>query len=289
MKIIVKVLGGLIAFFLLLGALTFLLFKLYPKKMASFLMPDITNVRMNATQSGNGKMHLNIHADISKSIIPELLDSMRYKAVLYKDTITRGTKDFETDSVGSLSIPLTLDYEKLLKIMKTHQGDSSVVRFITRSFVHMPLVGVMKIDYNKDLKFRMIVFPEVKFDKVHVDHFGMNNMVLNVNLKVTNPNNVDIDIPSMKYKMKIDQYLDTKGETTENFHLKANSTSDLSLEMKSDIDKPMKAVWEVLKGKKKWPYKLDSDMVIKPDVKKMDKMNFTTVLDGVLDADEFKK
>ena len=272
-----------------MGASAFVLVKFFPKKVTAWLMPDISNVKMDAKQKGDGKMVMNIHADISKSIIPFVLDSVRYKAVLYGDTVTSGHKDFENEKERNLTVPMTLDYKKLLKMMKKHQGDSAVMELFTKSFINVPLLGTKSVDFNKDLKFKMIVFPEVKINKVDIDHFGMNNMDLKVALKVTNPNDIDINIKSMNYNMQIEKYVSSKGEQIKNFHLKANGTSDMVLHMKTDIDKPMKAAWEAIKGKKEWPYEIQSDMVLQPDVKNFDQLNFSTVLTGNLKSGDIKK
>ncbi len=284
-----KIVTTIIGVILVLCILLFVAFKVYPEKIPSLFMPEVSNVRMDATQSENGKMNMNIHAEIDKSVIPFFLDSIKYKAVLYQETISTGIKDFTNDTGTNLTLPVTVDYKKLVKLMKSHEGDSTIVKFITSSYLHLPIIGEQKVNFNKDLKFKMLIFPEVSIDKIKVDKFGMNNMKLNVRLKVTNPNDVAINLSHMKYDMAIDEYLQTKGESKERFHLKAQGSDILALEMKSDVDKPLKAIVEALKGKKKWPYKLNSTMVVEPDIADMEKINFKMALNGELDPGDLKK
>ena len=93
MKKIFKIAAVIIGFILFILLLLFVLFKFYPDKMSALILPHIKNVRMEASQKANGKMDLNIHANISESIIPYFLDSLQYKSVLYGDTISEGIKD----------------------------------------------------------------------------------------------------------------------------------------------------------------------------------------------------
>jgi LEA14-like dessication related protein len=291
MKGIAKGLGVITGIIVLLLLAAFIFYKTAPEKVYALLMPDITNIRITGSQVTKAQMHMNIEADLSKKVIPFFLDSVRYKGVLYGDTISRGTKNFKKEKEAEgppykLSLPVTIAYQKLLHKMKKHQGDSAMLGLMTVAYLDLPLIGNQKVDLNKEVKFKMIVFPEVKIDKIEVENFGFNNMKLKIKMLVSNPNDIDFKILGMKYNLKVGEYLKTEGQLDNTPHIKAHGTSPLEMEVKSDIDKPFKAIWKAAGGKKEWPYTLKTDMTMQPSVKNVEEMKIATEMEGNVNVAE---
>ena len=293
MKTVVKILSFVLLLLVVLAGITFLSFKYYPEETSRAMLPEVNNVQVSSSKVGrDNSMYMNVKADLSTNILPYLMDSLSYKGVLYGDTITRGMKKFATMTAeqkrsNTLNLPMEIQYKKLGKKIKAHQGEKSTIQFLGTAYYHLPIVGRQSVQFTKDVPFQMIVIPEIKVDAIKIEKVGLNDTKMKVRLKITNPNDIDFHINGMKYTMEIPDYLNTKGETTDDYHLKANGTSMIEVSMKSDIDQPVKAVWKGIKGDE-FPYKMKTDMNIQPSVKDMDDIDFSTELEGHVGADDVK-
>jgi LEA14-like dessication related protein len=285
MKYFFKILLGIGGALVLLLLLCFIAWKIFPDKISSYFIPDIHDIKVTTTSLKSGKLRMTAESSVSRAIIPFFLDSMTYKATLYGDTVASGKKDFHAPdtSGGRLSIPVIVDINSIMAKNDVHQGDSTYLGVLANIFFKIPLLEEKKIRIYKNVKFKMLVYPKITVDKIDIEHFGFNDMRLKMKLKIVNPNDLSFRINSLKYTMQVEDHLLTTGKTNGHYFLKANGTSFATLEMKADVDKPVKAVLEAVKGKKEWPYIMHMHVSIKPSLKNIEDIEMPVLLKGNLD------
>ena len=110
-------------------------------------------------------------------------------------------------------------------------------------------MGRIKLNYEKSIHIPVPVPPQIKVVKVERKKFNMSDKILSatIQLKIINVGkNIDLQLQHIHYSMEIGHTLSSEGDVDKLVSIKPESITALEIPVDIKVDRPLKAIVEIL-------------------------------------------
>ncbi len=176
---------------------------------------QLKNVTMNATSIAQDTVEMEVNMLVDNPFFFDfMLKDMRYRASLGGKQLLddSATLNKEITDTTNLQIPVTFNYKQVTAQLKNlEQQDSAMLDFSFDVGYTLPLIGLQRTSLDHTMKVPVPQLPEVKLQKIDVEHFGFQNISLNVHMLLSNPNKMEAVMDNLMFDVHLNESMLVEG------------------------------------------------------------------------------
>jgi LEA14-like dessication related protein len=262
--------AGIILLLLIVAAVILVL--LNPKKIVGYIVPEIKQVNeINIVLKGD-MAYLNSKLTVkNKSIFNIAIDSIKYNIELMGKEYIQSEKylglKLKPAMVDTIDFSITVPYKEILHDLKEERkkGDSTDYT-INVSLIYSTVFGNAVLPYKKTDFVTIPKPPELEIVHVHYHKVRLTHFSADVNVKLINPNNLDMTIKQFNYDIDISKRGNIVGSYLEPIHIKPKSETLVILPIEVEMKHIAKTLYDVITNQDNYDYVLKLDALVEsPD------------------------
>lgn len=251
----------LIAFILLFLAIAFAVYK-NKSKIIKRIVPTIEQLDNNEIIVMNDTAYVSTKLlAINHTFLHIKIDSIKYQVSLFGKVYLQeeyylgiNLRGNQQDTFGfSLKIPIAA----LVKDLKAQRKVTDSASYEINVVIHYStFLGEFDFPLNKSSKIKIPQPPQLEVIKVVYDKIRFKYALATVKIKVTNFNDISLEIKSMNYNLQIKDHGDAKGVYTQSVSILPKSESYVDLPIRIEWENLGKTLRDIAKDEDTYDYLL---------------------------------
>lgn len=239
-----------------------LYYYLHPKKAMRMVLPEFTGDNFVKAKIKNDTAYISLQSYLTnKAPYKIAIDSIAYTLSLDTVPIIVERKKLNLSQKSGAIDTAILDFKvpitKLRSVISGLQNQDST--FIKGDFelICNTIFGRVNINFSKKKRISAPIPPEIKILKVHKKNIDLldGEASIKVDLNIINHSAIiDVHLSNIKYHIQLGDGIVAKGSINDNVIINPKSSTNITIPLRLDIDKPLKALWEVFINKEKKDY-----------------------------------
>jgi LEA14-like dessication related protein len=184
----------------------------------TFKKPYLVNMDTDAIIRGSNKI-----ARLTSTVyiynpndIEAHVDSLRFKIYIDGKEYSTGRKSkgftIKANDTSAVTIPYTFDLGKFFKEFEKTQKDSGFHRIEGEFFVDIWKFNSVKIPFTYEKNMPVFKSPKAKIVKVKLQKLGLKETILDVTMRLNNPNDIEISSENVSYSFFIEDKIIAEGD-----------------------------------------------------------------------------
>jgi LEA14-like dessication related protein len=245
--------GLVVMFIALAGGGLYLYFN--PKKALHIILPDVSDIEHVHIKLTNDTAFIDLDLDVNnKGIFKIHIDTLAYRVQLDTSTLLAKSEFVDLQlSKGqrdSIHLPLALPYKRLMKKIKSLQGQDSVDIPIDVRVVYSTVFGKAALPYSKTLRIEVPRPPKFEVEKFEYVRRHKKDFYFNAHIKMHNYGKIELNVSGLKYTMVVKGLFTAKGSDLKKIHIKPQSVISAVLPIKVEFKSMVKTLGVFLKKEK---------------------------------------
>ncbi|HWY10160.1 MAG TPA: LEA type 2 family protein [Bacteroidia bacterium] len=237
-------------------------------RIISHYRPEIKQVGTVHIKMNSDTSYINSQLEIkSKVFFQTGVDTIKYKIDLFDKTFLQSTEYLGIELPGygrdTVNFLVKIPHRSLMRGIKSERkkGDSAGYTVNISLQISTPFWNG-EIPFSRTAKIKIPHPPELELVKVEYKKVRLRTITANVMVKIINYTNVVLSVKEMYYSIKILKQGDAKGNYRKVIHIKPNGATIIILPIKININRMGKIIWDVLRDKDKYDYKLSMNAIV---------------------------
>lgn len=160
-----------------------------------------------------------------------------------KDTLENGIK-VPAEGSAVMSIPVTVRYADLFGSLKEALGSDSIAYALNGTVG----IGPLSIPYKHQGNLDMPKLPSISLQDISIEKLSLDGAVLNVSLKLANPNDFNVNLKGLNYAVKLHGKEFAKGLVQNVTPITANSENLLNLNLDVNFKELGRSAMAIING-----------------------------------------
>lgn len=239
-----------------------LYFYLNPKKALNIIIPEISDIENIHVKFKGDTALINLTLDVeNKSLFKLNIDTLSYHIQLDTSTLLSKSQPLNLQLLkrqkDSINVPLALPFKRLMKKIRSLQGEDSVNIPIEVRIVYSTVFGKAVLPYSKTVRIEVPHPPKFEVEKIEYVKREKKTVFLNAHIKMINYGKINLDVSGLSYTLTTKKKLFTaKGSYPDEIHVRPKSVIAKTLPIKIEINKLFKTLGLIITNKDKVKYHL---------------------------------
>lgn len=231
------------------------------------LLPTLETTSLAINNISAGSMQARMEMDLRNRMpITLKVDSFSYQTRVDGALLARGSKDEATvmqkNGVSHLSIPVTVNLDKVKDKIKSSQRDCVDVQMAMTLYTRLPVAGPRQIPVSVTKRVYVPKLPKIEVADVDVTHLGLKNGEATVNFKVTNYNPFPFTISGVRYNFSVSDDMSVQGTEDKDVTFAKRGTTIMPVQVRFEPKAMPKMAFKTLFRAEKTPYKVDGVVTV---------------------------
>ena len=263
-------------------------FYLNPKKGLKIILPELNQIQNIHVRLSQDTAFIDLDLKIAnKSFFKLHIDSLMYHVRLDTSTLLSKNEyldlELKPSQQDTLHLPLALPYKRLMKKIKSLQGQDSVDIPIDVRAVYATIFGKAVLPYSKTLRIEVPHPPKFEVEKIEYLKRHKKTGFFLAHVKIQNYGKIDVNISDIKYRLVVKELFTAEGSEKKNIHIKPKSTLEVKLPIQVEFKSLLKTVGRYIRDDDRVDYRLKVTAQIQNDKISLQKTPIEIEKSGVME------
>jgi LEA14-like dessication related protein len=259
-----------------------------PKKALNIIVPEISDLKRVRIKLIGDTAYINLVINASnKGVFKLHIDTLEYRIRLDTSTLLSKSEylglQLKKGQEDSILLPLALPFKRLMRKIKSLQGQDSVDVPVEVRVVYSTVFGKAVLPYSKTLRIEVPHPPKFSVEKIEYVKYHKKELLLNAHINIHNPGKIDLAISGLSYTMTVKDLFVAIGKDLKEIRVKPGTMTPVELPIKVKFKSLIKAIGLILENKDKVNYHLKVEGFIQNDKLGDEKTPVVIEKDGVME------
>lgn len=261
---------------------------LNPKKALNIIIPEFSEVEnIHVTLIGD-TAHIDVDLRMqNKSFFKLNIDSLIYYVNFDSATLLAKSQylniELQPSQTDTLKLPLALPFKRLMKKIKSLQGEDSTNIKIDVRMVYATIFGHTSLPYTKTIRIAVPHPPKFEIEKIEYVSRDKKTIQLLAHVTMHNYGNIDLNVSDIKYNMVVKDVFKAEGGEKRNISIKPKSNISVKLPISVEFESYLKTLGLIITNNDKVNYHLTVTGMLQNDKVGDKKTPIQIEKDGILE------
>lgn len=216
------------------------------------------------------------------------LNNYTYDFLLNEQSFVSGNAvsgvSIDASGSSSIQVPVQLTYKEFFEAFKhLTDKDETEYTFLVTAGVDVPVLGVVEVPIEKSGILPVVKLPKIEVSGLKLSKLSLTKIDLELNLSIENPNNFDVNLSELDYKLDLNGTSPFSGSINEQIDLEQKTASNLAIPLSLNILELGSAVRNVIVNGEQIEYGFTGSTLVGSSLPYFNSSNFSFDKKGIVD------